>query len=292
MSNSNCKKPEWYKKPEEFNFKVINEPLERIYSYIKLRLDKDRNQSKFNFLLFGFLKISFQTYNAIHKLVATNPKYPFQARVLVRELIDILFTIVAIVENPGENSNKYEKAGYRNLWERYELEKNKYGNDPEWNSWFKTKKENLLDPLAKTLNLTEEEKNNPVKAIMRWPNPNRMLSKSEISLHPDKIKFLKEIETWLYGELSEWSHMGWGGLAMGLFSDMPETHWTPGKVESDAVVSGILILLMILSEITISCGYGKIQELRYVWTILNNYFDEAKDYYNLRYDNLLKVDDK
>lgn len=298
MNILNCKKPEWYTEPPKWDFRLINQPLEQSYNNIEAKLkNENRKPDNFYFLLRSLLITSFQTYKAIRKLIAKFEKdtsqYPTQAHMLGRSLIDTLFTIVALVEDPTENSKKYEKAGYRNEWEAYIREYERYKNDPKWVDWLKTKKEKVIDQHAQSLNLSEEEKNNPAGTIKHWPIPARLLSrKSAISLSSDKKKFLEEVYSWRYGELSEWSHMNWGGMAMSMFAAMPEHHWTPGKFESDAVYTGILFLLMMLSEIEAVCNYGEVQNLRYSWTILNNIADEAKEYYDLRYDKLLKEREK
>lgn len=297
MDTFSLNKPEWAKEPEPLDFNLINQPLEQIYNRVISRLDKENREPKnFYFILKGLLTTAFQSYKAIRKLIATDPKYPAQAHILGRSLIDTLFTIVALTENPLENSKKYEKAGYRIQYKEYERYKMRYGSDPNWQDWLK-ENEKFLASLAHMIDLSEEEKNNPVNTIKYWPNPHRLLKTSQsanpiISLSSDKLKFLNQVIKWNYGQLSDWSHMGWGGMAIGIFATKPEFQWHTGKLESDAVYNGILFLLMILSEIEACCNYSEVQNLRYAWTILNSYYEEAKEYYNLRYDNLLVESNK
>lgn len=293
MEAVNIRKPDWSKEPEKVDFKLINKPLEEVYNSIISKLDKENRELKnFYFILKGLLTTSFNTYKAIWKLVATEPKYAMQAHILNRSLIDALFTIIALTENPEENARKYEKAGYRINRENYEREKNRYSSDTKWQGLLK-EKEKYLEFTVKLLKLSTDEIDNPKSTIDYWPNPYQLIKiaqsdKPKIPLSPEKQEFLDEICKWRYSEISDWAHIGWSGMAMGIFATMPEHHWYPGKFESDAVASGILFLLMILSEIEASCRYGEIQKLRYTWTILNSFFGEAKDYYDLRYDSLLK----
>jgi hypothetical protein len=76
-------------------------------------------------------------------------------------------------------------------------------------------------------------------------------------------------------------------MSASVFSSLPEHHWHPGKFESDAVYRSILYLLMILSEIEGFRKLGINQDLKYIWTIVGSYFEEAKDYYELRFNALL-----
>lgn len=278
-------KPEWSTEPEPLYFKVVNQPLEEVINQVISKLKKEnRKPNNFYFLLKGLLTTSFQTYKAIRKLVVKDPKYPTQAHVLGRSLMDALFTIVMLVEKPLEYSRWYESAGYRVMWEKYDRELQRYRNDPKWKPYLDEKKK-FLNASADLFGLSEDEKVNPNKYIKYWPIPSRILKFKMVC--NEKQKFLEEVYSWCYGQSSEWSHQAWGGMAAGVFATMPEYHWHLGKFESDAVYTGILFLLMILSEIEVSCSYGLKQKLRYIWTILNNYFDESENYYQLRYNGLL-----
>jgi len=279
-------KPEWSTEPEPLDIKVVNQPLEEVINQVISQLkNENRKPDNFYFLLKGLLTTSFQTYKAIRKLVAKDLKYPTQAHILGRSLIDALFTIVMLAEKPLEYSRKYELAGYRVMWEEYDRELKRYRNDPKWKPYLDEKKK-FLDASAELFGLSEDEKVNPNKYTKYWFIPSRMLNSKMVC--NEKQRFLEEIYYWRYKQISEWSHQAWGGIAAGMFTTIPEHHWHPGKFESDAVYTGILFLLMILSEMEAACNYGLKQKLRYIWTILNSYFEEAADYYSLRYDELLQ----
>jgi len=171
------------------------------------------------------------------------------------------------------------------MWEEYDRELKRYRNDPKWKPYLDEKKK-FLDASAELFDLSEDEKVNPNKYTKYWFIPSQMLNSKMVC--NEKQRFLEEIYYWRYKQISEWSHQAWGGIAAGMFATIPEHHWHPGKFESDAVYTGILFLLMILSGIEAACNYGLKQKLRYIWTILNSYFEEAADYYSLRYDELLQ----
>ncbi len=57
--------------------------------------------------------------------------------------------------------------------------------------------------------------------------------------------------------------------------------------KSHQVYRAFLMLLMMLSELTVGLSLGEDTKLKYVWTLLLNYFKEAKELYELRYKNLL-----
>lgn len=285
MDEIDMKKPAWSKEPENLDFKLVNQPIEEVKTEILARLKTVRESAgNFLFLLEGFLSNSFQTYKAIRKLTVTDPKYPAQAHILSRVLIDTLFSIVVLTEKPEEYSRWYEMAGYREAWKEYDREFKRYSNNPEDRPYLDNKKK-FLDAFATRLKLSSDEKDKPVENINYWPIPSKILEKNIIS--SQKKIFLEEVYYWRYGQISGWSHQKWDGMAMGMFADKPEAHWHPGKFESDAVYAGILFLLMILSEIEASCRYGFNQKLKYAWTILGSCYEETKDYYDLRYSSLL-----
>lgn len=286
MAEFTFNKPEWSTDPKPLDFKLVNQPLEEVTNKMILLLKNERRKpTNFYFLLWGLLTASSQTYHAIRKLVAKDPKYPTQAYVLGRPLIDTLFTVVALIEEPMCHSRKYELAGYKVEWEKYDRQLERYGDEPQWKSYLEEKKK-YLNESAKLYVLSKDEKQNPAKHIAFWPIPSQMLKSNMISTEESRV-FLKEVYDWRYRQISEWGHHAWGGMALGVFQTVPEHQWHPGKLESDAVYTGILFLLMILSEIEASCGYRAKQQLRYVWTILSNHFDEAAHYYDLRYQALL-----
>lgn len=284
MMNFTFKKPEWIKEPESIDFKVINQPLEEVTNLVISQLkNENKNPKNFYFILKGLITTSFQTYKSIRKLIATEPKYPAQAHFLSRTLIDTLFTIIMLGENPVEHSREYELAGYRGMWEEYNRELEKYRNNQDWKKYLEEKKK-CIESAAENFGVSDEEKENPNK-IKFWPIPSTML-KSKVFCK-DNQKFLEDVYYWRYGQSSEWSHLKWTGMALGVFSTDPECHWIPGKFESDAVYTSILFLLMIISEIEILCTYGLVQKLRYIWGILYHCFSESAEYYGLRYEKLL-----
>jgi len=259
------------------------EPLTEVKDEIfsKLKSDK-REPSDYYFLLSGLLQTNFQTYKAIRKLVAIDPKYPTQAHILGRSVIDALFVILRLTENPHKYSRAYMLAGYLEGKVEHERELFRYGKNEHDKAYFEDKKK-FLGLFGKRLNVTQEEEQNPNKNF--WPTPHQLIIKKELT--DNKQKLAEEVYCWRYGQVSEWSHQLWGGMAMGIFSEKAEAHWIEGKFESDSVYMAILFFLMILSEVEGSCRYGTNQKLKYIWTLLGSAFGEAKDYYDLRYSVLL-----
>ncbi|MHC4459026.1 MAG: DUF5677 domain-containing protein [Planctomycetota bacterium] len=280
-------KPSWATDPETLDFKVVNEPLEKLVKRTINTLERMAREqfSEFDFLAEKILSGCYQTYKAIRKLVAKDSKYPTQAHILNRSILDSLFVIEAFSEDPGKYPRAYALAGYRMIWEEYTKETQKYGNDPNWDEYLADKVK-LLEFSAKIYNLSEDERKSPKKNIPYWPIPSKMLRDRIFS--KKKHLFLKELYDWHYGWESALSHFQWGGMSATVFSSLPEHHWHPGKFESDAVYKSILYLLMIISEIEAVSEIGIKQDTKYIWTIVGSYWEEAKEFYDKRFSNLLK----
>jgi len=281
-------KPSWSTDPENLNFRVVNEPLEKLLNKTITTLEIRARKNFFNefdFLTEKILSGCFQTYKAIRKLVAKDPKFPTQAHILNRTLLDSLYVIEAFIEDPEKYPRAYTLAGYRMMWEEYTREKKQFGKDPDWADYLKDKSK-FVEYSAEIYKLSSEEAKSPTKNIKYWPIPSRMLRENIFS--KERHVFLQNVYDWHYGWGSALSHFQWAGMSASTFSRSPEHHWQPGKFESDAVYKCILYLLMITSEIEAVFKLGLNQDLKHLWTIVGSYFEEAKDYYESRFKKLLQ----
>lgn len=283
------KKPGGLKPAKTYDFIQVHNQLKKNYQTVIARLEKEAQVPPTYFFITNLLKFSFQTYRVTTRLVAdtAEEKFPLQAHILSRSIIDALYTVVALLDDPS-NTRRYEVAGFRKFWESYKKEENEtYVDSPEFKAMFASKKEEMVK-LAKSLKLTSEEEANPRK-ILHWPLPSQMIKEkdSPIPLSPKRMEFLREIYKWHYTEPSGVVHGDWIGIVMTVFASHPEKHWEPGKYESDAVYIGILFLLIMLSEVEISKSYGCKEDLQSLWKILGEVNWEVNEYYKMRYEELL-----
>lgn len=56
---------------------------------------------------------------------------------LIRNMIDDLFNLAFILENPGINGPWFRKRGYRKLLESLDRDEAQYGTKPDWAAWIK-----------------------------------------------------------------------------------------------------------------------------------------------------------
>jgi hypothetical protein len=273
------------KELQEISFEVFNNPIRNsALSIIDLLKHHGRGDELYFFQLQGFVESSLQTYDAICDLVSKNrrKKYPAQATFLVRSIIDVFFSVAFLLDDLQIRSRRFELAGYHKRLKHFHLLNTKYKDKPDCTDYLNEFTEKLKNDVE-ILKITDEEKKN---TKIQWPIPSRILENCNSK---GLNEFLREIYTWHYSYYSEGSHISWGGIAMVVFSKMPEEEkWHPGKFESDAVVRAFEFLLMILSEIQGKFDIGLKQDLLYLWGLFAPFWDEGKQYFDFRYDNLLR----
>ncbi len=275
-------------KLEELKSAYVGRPLmevtARAINEIKL---ESRQPTRFYFILWGLLEASMDTYKVISRLVGETPKFPAQAHLLCRPMLDAVFTLAALCDSPHEFSKWYMKAGWRQGWQRFQREREETPDEPPWAELIGHKRR-FFESVAESEGIPPEQRQDP-KRIPYWPTPPQMLKKKMLS--PDLHKFLQKLYEEEYGKYSEQSHAGWSGIAMAIFSRRTNQHVHPGKVESDAAYLGMLCLLVMLSELEAVARYGLSRKLQYLWTFLGGYFPQAKEYYELRYRELLSANE-
>jgi hypothetical protein len=215
-------------------------------------------------------------------------QFSFQAMVLIRTMIDSLFTVLALKTDPSKYSRVFDLAGYRATLERHQREKARYGNSPEWKDHLGEQRK-FLDFQASRLQLSDEERNNP-QSFSYWPTPGRMLNPRggiQFPFSEDERRFLTDIDTWHYGDLSSYAHVHEGGMALSVYAADREAQWVPGMLETRVITASLLFFLMLLSEVEAIKKYGTNQDLKYLWVVLGDVVGDAKEYYAMRYRELL-----
>jgi hypothetical protein len=282
-----------YVKPPSFSveFKLFNEPIQGIYRTIRDRLQKEEPDPQgFHSFLHTFLTTALETHKAVVRLIdqTESKQFSFQAMVLIRTMVDSLFTVLALKEDPAKYSRAFDLAGYRATWERHQRETARYGNNPEWKDPLE-EQQKFLDFRASRLQLSDHEKNNP-QHFSRWPTPGTMLKPRggiQFPFSDQERKFLTDVDTWHYGDLSSYGHVQWGGMALSVYAADREVQWVPHMLESRVAIESLLFLLMLLSEVEAIKKYGTNQDLKYLWVLLGDVFSDAKEYYDMRYQELL-----
>jgi len=221
--------------------------------------------------------------------------YTFVALPVVRSMIDCLYNITTMLEDPCKPA-EFRRSGYRMALEALEEDERKYaGNpDPRWAEWFLKRRESLeLGIRRDGFDLDE------IMAQKRWPLLGTyLLTKKNVPLTEHQL-FLKHLTYGYWREYSDYSHGTFQGLmetAMPyLERDLPIEERS--KLDEMSLrrifvhmARSAAILLCILTELQAYFRFdgARIGErLHQVWDVLTP-APEVKDLYESRYAQLMQ----
>jgi len=248
-------------------------------------------------LFLTMLRFTKNSYEAASFLCSDADDTPKRKREFVlilpptnRQLLDLLFTLVFMLDDFPARSMAYELSGYRQAREEYDKFHARYGRHPKGQAHFLTLRE-WLPTIEKYLAITTEQKANPT-LIPRWYAPYRLM-KTTTRSQP----FMEFLEKWLYGETSAQAHLNASGLfAAGgfLISDsapederrmIAEQNFETYKFRHFS--RSLITVLAIASEIDSFCQLKNRETLTRLWVLLGGHAGEADDVYKLRYQSML-----
>jgi hypothetical protein len=216
--------------------------------------------------------------------------YPAGILPLVRCLIDCLYNITTLFENPKDNGRHFRSSGYRQLLEAIAEDEATYGGNPQWDSHNLERRTNAdVDMCLNGFSVDE------VMRTKLWPTLGRYLRESPET--PNKV-FLKSLTLGFWREYSAMSHAAFHGLmpTASLFAprDVPFELRSRFDDHSEQLLSMHLlrvvgILLCILTEIQVHFRFDDAhinQRLHKVWDAVLPAL-EIKELYDQRYARLM-----
>jgi len=224
------------------------------------------------------------------------PVYTIAALSLIRNMIDSLYNITVMLENPRTKPGEFRKSGYRMTLEALEEDKLKFGNhpDPRFREWLK-KREAALDFSMRVDGFSLAE----VLGQSRWPTLGTYLRQKRGSSPTPHQAFLKSLTYGFWREYSEYSHGTFQGLLRTamfyLESDMPHEERPGIEERSLGLIFGHMtrasaILLCILTELQAFFRFDGARinaRLCEIWDALTP-APEVKDLYDSRYQLLMR----
>jgi len=291
---------------EAFNAKVVQAPLQGLLRNMDSELvrrlkhatvDPDRKSEREISLLLLMLRFTRNSYEAICFLCSTMDETPRRKKEFVmvlppanRQLLDLLFNLVFMMDDFPTRSLHYERSGYRQAREEYDKFFNKYGTQPKWQTHFLTLR-GWFPTMEKYLSITPQQKANP-SLIQRWYAPYRLMKTPTKSL-----PFMQFLEKWIYGETSAQAHLNAAGLlSVGMFLMSDFAPADERQVLEDRNLPEftfkhfsrtIVTVLAITSEIDNLCQLNNRKTLIHLWVLLGGYAPEAEEVYKERYQAML-----
>lgn len=298
-----------------FDYKTVAAPIDGLLFNVDRDLQRriashhaagDRIKARSVEITLMFLRYAKIAYNAVRFLTADTPPDPARKPVYAviipnvnRQLIDILSTLVFMLDDLVPRHNWYERSGYRGMREQYDLYNKTYGNDPIWQPHLKSLAAAIVKA-SQDLNISAGDQQGPSQ-IKYWPTPNQMNKK----IKTKSQDFLRYLITWLWGNTSEQAHFACNGmftLAPYIYGDLLDEKQR--EIVNDRLIPQyhyehfsrtVILLLAIATEIDNYFDLNNRAQLLGIWTTFIKQAEipgvdsEAKEMYDLRYKTLLEL---
>ena len=227
-------------------------------------------------------------------------EYGVSAMSLVRSLIDCLYNVTAILQDPGNKGRQYRLSGMRKMLNDLDEDKQYYSGDPKWDAYIAERRKNV-ELLVRMSGFTLDQ----VTQASSWPTFGQYIQNKQagggLTAHQT---FLKRFAHMQWRQYSALSHAGYEGF-MGFIGDRPVAgHYLRDLMPHDIrpqidrsfdiflsthLGRAAIVLLCVVTEIQAYCrfdGANINERIRKIWQALIPMFD-AKELYDARYATLM-----
>jgi len=135
------------------------------------------------------------------------PAYTFVSLPLIRNMIDCLYNITSIVQDPNVNGPWFRKSGFKQALAALDEDEKRYGGQPKWDAWI-AKNRDGLDFLIRASGLTVAQ----VSATRPWPTLGRYVANRSGGTMTPHQHFLKTFTYAAWREYSAMAHGAFEGL--------------------------------------------------------------------------------
>jgi hypothetical protein len=213
---------------------------------------------------------------------------------LIRTMIDCLYNIAAILQDPPFYGRWFRLSGYRNFLESLDADERRYGGQPRMDRYVATYRRKAHDSM-RIDGFSEAE----ARASEYWLTLGRYVQDTTHGFSAKHQHFLKTLTMGFWKHYSAISHGTCNGLLpVALFlapKDVPHEHRSAVDVASDGMISLHIarvtaILLCTLTEVQASCRFDGArinQRLHEIWNVLV-VVPEVKQLYDERYSQLME----
>lgn len=222
-----------------------------------------------------------------------NPAYTFVSAPLIRSLIDSLYNVTRILQNPYENGTAFCKSGFKQELKNLREVENRYRGQPEWALYIQEKRQKINLALRQ-YGFTIAE----IDAQTSWETMGKYLNnKRGGQLSPHQL-FLKNFTYGNWREYSAMSHGGFEGLlnSISVYTRDAVPHEDRAKMDEiyPRVMSmhmgrAALLMLCIVTEVQAYFRFPSANissRVRQVWNALMQVY-EAKELYERHYADLM-----
>jgi hypothetical protein len=236
------------------------------------------------------------TFDAIIFLVTDyevpgrRPEFALVVTPMTRTIIDDVFNVVYIFDDPVENAKWWYRSGWREAMEVDAGLREAHGNEPKWDS-FLTEHARWVEWMASDAKVTSEQKANP-KKVSWWPVPGAMVDPGRAAVKdPARLAFLTELKKHFYSRHSQDSHGSLLGITRAALLDehVEERAEHLMTYKTKVLLDAVTAYLELLSEIVVEARLPfEASRLLRAWRHIEQWPD-AKHLLGLRYGSLLEL---
>jgi hypothetical protein len=222
------------------------------------------------------------------------PAYTFVTAPLVRSIIDSLYNITLILEDPQTNGPAFRKSGFKKEISDLNEDEVRYGGRSDWDTYIKQKRNNLdLAIRSSGLSVTEVSEQVPWKTMGRY-----LSEKGPGGALTEHQAFLKTFTYGMWREYSAMAHGGFEGLleAAAFYTRSAQKHEFRSKMDeaypklmSLHMSRAAGVLLCIITEVQAHFRFEGANigpRIHKIWAALMPAF-EVKELYDERYAKLM-----
>jgi len=240
--------------------------------------------------LFFFINADERRQKDVDYIVA----YSVVTLPLVRTMIDCLYNITAILQDPSLKGLQFRESGYMLALKALNADEKRYGGDPKWDTYIADRRRQI-DLDMRLNNVTAAG----VKAAKPWPTLSAYLRLEKNAVPTAHQEFLKRLTYGFWQEYSGISHATFQGLlpiaVLLAPKDLPIESRPKIEDHADALISIHIprvaaILLCTLTEIQAHFQFDGAhinQRLHKIWNPLL-VAPEIKELYDERYEKLMR----
>jgi hypothetical protein len=223
------------------------------------------------------------------------PAYTVVVLPLVRNMIDCLYNITSILQDPGPNGTRFRRYGYKKLLVGFDEDQGRYGGKPEWDEWI-SKGRSEIDFAVRRDGLTLAD----VLSEKEWPTLGKYIKSPQAGgTFTSHQQFLKALVYGPWREYSALAHGAFEGLlrtAIFYITDSLPHEQRPNLDDGHlrllcthlAQAAGVLLCIITEVQAYFHFDGASIDErIHKMWSALMPTF-AVKELYNERYEQLMK----
>lgn len=293
--------------PKLVDFKVIGDPLNRLLTALGNKLSREWPAEYRNIIgareLFVMhfrtaqlgLMSSLYLCGDLPPDPRRKPDYCVSLAPINRALLDILFTVLFILEDLAARCEWFHEAGWRESKLELDRYQREYRDLPEWQEWL-AQLDLFVNAGPTLIRLSPAQAADP-RALRAWPTPGAMTQYgvSPGAPLPPLRAFMKYLNDFFYIDLSQQTHLAaWGmvkrtGFLLDEVQGLPSTADEVKKYRYYQIAQAVAFVLALSSEIEVHFKFGLRQDALFVWGVARPIMRVVDEMYSKRYADLFQA---